>query len=134
MFLFLITGSLFLALYQLKGILLSFSVILVKVQQVLAPVSTRPLVYFCCFLIFTEYIPNHYSPVFAGTYFHFLFLQICEFIGRHYEACKIGKILRKYLTAIAVNQDPQWLLREYIYNINCIYVYIFFKLTRKTKD
>ena len=41
--------------------------------------------------------------MFTGTYFHFLILQICEFIGRHYEACKIGKIFRKYLTAIAVN-------------------------------
>ena len=76
-----------------------------------------------CFLIFTEYISNHYSPVFAGTYFHFLILQICEFIGRHYEACKIGKIFRKYLTAIAVN--------ILITLIVCTY---FFKLTRKRKD
>ena len=41
--------------------------------------------------------------MFTGTYFYFLILQICEFIGRHYEACKIGKMFRKYLTAIAVN-------------------------------
>ena len=41
--------------------------------------------------------------MFAGTYFHFLILQIWEFTGRHYEACKIGKIFRKYLTAIVVN-------------------------------
>lgn len=123
MFLFLITGSLFFSIVSTKGDFIAFLVVLVWVQQVLAPVSTRPLVYFCYFLIFTKYIPNHYSPVFAGTYFHFLILQICEFIGRHYEACKISKIFWKYLTAIAVN--------IFITLIVCTY---FFKLTLKRKD
>ena len=70
----------YLALYQLEAILWSISVILVYDQQVLAPISTRRSVYFCYFLIFTEYIPNHYSPVFVHISI-FLFYKSVKLSG-----------------------------------------------------
>ena len=64
MCLFLINGSLFFSIISAKGdFIVYFGCSCLGSTGLLAPVSTRPLVYFCNFLIFTDYV--HYSPVFS---------------------------------------------------------------------